>query len=62
MYSLVTNIVNLDVQDFELLWSSIFMPLFQPFVSGSSEFGWENMISQLPFPSLAVVQTSCGSV
>jgi hypothetical protein len=39
MYSLVTNIVNIDVQDFELLRSPILMPLFQPFVSGSSESG-----------------------
>jgi len=39
MYSLVANIVNHDVQDFELLYSPILMPLFQTFVSGSSEFG-----------------------
>jgi hypothetical protein len=40
-------------------WTSVithFNAIVQTFVTGSSEFGWENKISQMSFPSIAFVQ------
>jgi hypothetical protein len=43
------------VQDFDLSWSPILNPLFQPIMTGSGESGWDHMAAKSAFLTLLLL-------
>ena len=47
--------VDLDVQNFSLLWSPIVPQLFPPFMTGSDKLGWDHMAGESASPYVRAV-------
>jgi hypothetical protein len=46
------------IQDFDFSWSMILKPLFQTFMTSSSESGWDDVDAKSAFPSLLLAHRS----
>ena len=42
----VPMFMSLDLRDFNFSWPLIILPLFQPFIAGSDESGWDRVVGR----------------
>jgi len=50
--------MSLDVRHFNFSWSPILLPLFQPFVAGSDESGWDRVVGKPALSTLLLLRRS----
>ena len=58
MFCRISNFLNLDVQDFDPLQSTIVISLFRSCLIGSDEFGWDYMTGKSASPTLMPLHKS----
>jgi hypothetical protein len=55
MYNRILKSLNPDDWNFTLMWSSLAIPFFQPYMTGSNKAGWDHVVDKSSWPTLLLL-------